>query len=106
MHSAVSFSSRLSLAAWLDGYFVSRIRDCPLGNGFGSSGWYAHSLLDSFHCLDFAQGQEDYSATETLWVLSVRNLFGVGFLGVDLILPCLTDALTNTQVLSHKRRQL
>ena len=106
MHGAVYFSSRLSLATWPDDCFVFGIRDCPLGNGFGSSGWYAHSLLDSFHCPDFAQGQEDYSAVEALWVLSVRDLFGVDFLSVDLILPCLTVALTNTQVLSHRRHQL
>ena len=106
MHSAVSFSSHLSLAAWLGCCFVSGTRDCPLGSGFGSSGWYAHSFLNSFHCPDFAQGQEDYSAVEALWVLSVGDLFGVDFLSVDLILPYLTIALTNTQVLSHRRHQL
>ena len=62
--------------------------------------------LNSFHCPDFAQGQEDYSTSEALWVLSVRDLFGLSFLSVDLILPYLTIALTNTQVLSHRRHQL
>ena len=32
-------------------------------------------------------------------VLSVRDLPGTGFPGVDLILPCLTVALTGIQVL-------
>ena len=101
MHGTVSFSSHLSLVAWLDCCFVSRIRDCPLGNGFGSSGWYAHSLLDSFHSLDFVyvQGQENYPVVGILRVLSVGDLLGVGFLGVDLILLCLTVALINIQVL-------
>ena len=62
--------------------------------------------LNSFHYPNFAQSQEDYSAAEALWVLSVGDLFGMGFLGVDLILPCLIVALINTQVLSHRRRQL
>ena len=62
--------------------------------------------LNSFHCPDFAQGQEDYSTAEALWVLSVGDLFGLSFLGVDLTLPSLTVALTNTRVLSHKWHQL
>ena len=99
VHGVVSFSSCLSLVAWPDCCFVFGTRDCPLGNGFGSSGWYAHSPLDSFHCPNFAQGQEDYFATEALWVLSDRDLFSMGFLGVDLTLPCLTVTLTNTRVL-------
>ena len=106
MHGVVSFSSHLSLAAWLDGYFVSGIRDYPLGNGFGSSGWYAYSPLNSFHYPNFAQSQEDYSAAEALWVLFAGGLFDVGFLSVELTLPCLSVALTNARVLPYKRRQL
>ena len=45
------------------------------------------------------QGQENYPVARILRVLSVGDLLGVGFLGVDLILPCLTVALTSTQVL-------
>ena len=48
---------------------------------------------------DLAQGQEDYFAAEAQWVLSVEDRLGVDFLGVDLILPCLTIVLTNTRVL-------
>ena len=106
MHGAVSFSSHLSPAAWLGCCFISGIRDCPPGNGFCSSGWYAHSPLDSFHFPDFVQGQENYSVAGILRVLFVGDLLGMGFLGVDQILPCLTVVLTNTQVLSHRRRQL
>ena len=101
MHGAVSFSGHLSSVAWLGCCFVSGICDCPLGSGFYSSGWYSHSPLDSFHSPDFVhvQGQKNYPVARTLRVLSVGDLLGVGFLGVDLILPCLTVALTNTQVL-------
>ena len=101
MHVAVSFSSHLSPATWLGGCFVSGIRDCPLGSGFCSSGWYAHSPLDSFHSPDFVhvQGQENYPIAGILQVLSFGDLLGMGFLGVVLILPCLTVALINTQVL-------
>ena len=67
---------------------------------------YAHSHLNSFHCPDFAQSQEDYSAAEALWVLFAGVLFDVGFLSVELTLPCLSVALTNTRVLPYKRRQL
>ena len=64
------------------------------------SGWYAHSLLNSFNSLDFVhvQGQENYPVVGILRVLFVGYLLGMGFLGVDLILPCLIVALTNTQV--------
>lgn len=96
MHGAVSFSSNLSPAAWLVCCFIFGVRDCQPGSGFCSSGWYAHSPLDSFHSPNFVQGQENYSVAKTLRVLSVGDLLGVGFLGVDLILPCLTIALTNT----------
>ena len=101
MHGAISFSSRLSPAAGLDGCFVFGIRDCPLGRCFCSSGWHAHSPIDFFHSLDFVQvqGQENYLVAGAVWVLSVGDLLGVGFPGVDLILPCLTIALTNIQVL-------
>ena len=101
MHGAVSFSSRLSPTTWLGFCFVSGIHDYPLGSSFCSSGWYAHSPLDSFHSPDFVhvQGQENYSIAGILWVLSAGDLLGMGFLRVDLILPCLTVALTNTQVL-------
>ena len=101
MHDAVSFSSHLSPAVWFGCCFVSRIRDCPPGSGFCLFGWYSHSSLDSFHSLDFVyvQGQKNYPIAGTLRVLSVGDLLGVGFLGVDLILPCLTIALTNKQVL-------
>ena len=101
MHGAISFSSHLSPTAWLSCCFVSGICDCPLGSGFCSSGWYTHSPLGSFRSLNFVhvQGQENYPVTGILWVLSVGDLLGVGFLGVDMILPCLTVALTNTQVL-------
>ena len=60
-----------------------------------------HSPLDSFRFPNFVQvqGQENYPVVETLWVLSVGDLPGVGFPGVDLILPCLTIALTSIQVL-------
>ena len=101
MDDAVSFSSHLSPAAWLGGCFVFGIRNYPLGWGFCSSGWHAHSPLDFFHSPNFVQvqGQENYPVVGTLWVLSIGDLVGVGFPGVDLILPCLTVALTNTQVL-------
>ena len=101
MRGAVSFSSLLSPIAWLGCGFVYGICDCPLGKSFCSFGWYAHSPPDSFHSPDFVhvQGQENYSVARILRVLSVEDLLGVGFLGVDLILPCLTVALTNTQVL-------
>ena len=101
MHGIISFSSHLSSAAWLGCCFFSGIRDCLLGSGFCSSGWYAHSSLNSFHSPDFGhvQGQENYPIVGILRVLSAGDLLGVGFLGVDLILPCLTVALTNTQVL-------
>ena len=101
MHGAVSFSSHLSPTAWLGCCFVYGIRDCPLRSGFCSSGWYAHCPLDSFHSPDFVhvQGRENYPVTRILQVLSIGDLLGVGFLGVDLILPGLTVALTNTQVL-------
>ena len=101
MRGAVSFSSHLSPAAWLGCCFVSRICECSLGSGFCSSGWYAHSPLDSFRSPDFVhvQGQENYPIVGILQVLSFGDLLGMGFLGVVLILPCLTVALTNTQVL-------
>ena len=100
MHGTVSFSNHLSPVAWLDCCFVSRIHDCPLRNGFCLLGWYSHSPLDSFHSPDFVhvRGQENYPVAGILRVLSVGDLLGVGFPGVDLILPCLTGALTNTQV--------
>ena len=64
------------------------------------SGQYA-CLLDSSHSPDFVhgQGQENFPVIEIPRVLSVEGLLDVGFLGVDLILPCLTVVLTNTQVL-------
>ena len=101
MHGAVSFSSHLSSAAWLGCCFFSGIRDYLLGSGFCSSGWYAHSPLNSFHSLNFVhvQGQENYPVVGILRVLSAGDLLGMSFLGMDLILPCLTVALTNTQVL-------
>ena len=100
MHGAISFSSHLSPVTWFGCYFVFEIRDCLLGSGFCSFGWYSHSLLDSFHSPDFVHvlGQENYPVARILWVLSVGDLLGVGFLGMDLILPCLTVALINTQV--------
>ena len=99
MHDAISFSGRLSLATWPDGCFAFGICDYLLGSGFGSSEQYVHFPFGSFHCPDLAQGQEDYSAAEAQWVLSAEDRLGVDFLGVDLILPCLTIVLTNTQVL-------
>ena len=101
MHGAVSFSSHLSPAAWFGCCFVSGIRDYPLGSGFYSSGWYLHSPLNSFHSSNFVhvQGQENYLVIGIIWVLFVGDLLSVGFPGVDLILPCLIVALTNTQVL-------
>ena len=101
MRGTVSFSSHLSLTAWLGYCFIFGIRNCPLGSGFCLSGWYAHSPLNSFNSLDFVhvQGQENYPVVGILRVLFVGYLLGMGFLGVDLILPCLIVALTNTQVL-------
>ena len=101
MHSTVSFSSNLSPVAWLGYCFVSGICDWPLGSGCCSSGRYAHSSLDSSHSPDFVhvQGQKNVPVIEIPWVPSAKGLLDVGFLGVDLILPCLTVALTNTQVL-------
>ena len=90
---AVSFSSHLSLAVWLSYCFTSGIRDCSHGSGFCSPSWYSHSPLDSFRSPNF------FHVQGLLWILSVGDLLGVGFLGVDLILPCLTVALTSTQVL-------
>ena len=89
----VSFSSHLSPATWLGCCFISGIRDYPLKSGFCSRGWYSHSPLDSFRSPNF------FHVQGLLRILSVRDLLGVGFLGVDLILPCLTVALTSTQVL-------
>ena len=65
------------------------------------SGWYSHSSPNSFHSPGFVhvQGQENYPIVGILWVLSIGDLLGVGFPNVDLILPCLATALTNTQVL-------
>ena len=101
MHGAVSFSSNLSPVAWLSCCFVSGICNCPLGSGFCLSGQYACCPLDSSHSPDFVhgQGQENFPVVEIPRVLSVEGLLDVGFLGVDLILPCLTVVLTNTQVL-------
>ena len=101
VHGAISFSSHLSPATWFGCYFVSGICDCPLGSFFCSSGWYLHSSPNSFHSPGFVhvQGQENYPIVRILWVLSVGDLLGVGFSNVDLILPCLAIALTNTQVL-------
>ena len=100
MRGTVSFSSHLSPAAWLGCCFVSGIHDCPFRSGFCSSGWYAYSPVNSFHSPDFVHVfvQENYPVARILWVLSVGDLLGVGFLGMDLILPCLTVALINTQV--------
>ena len=100
MHSAISFLSHLPPAAWFGCCFVSRIRDCPLRSCFCSFGWYSHSPLDSFHSPDFVhvQGQENYPVAGILRVLSVGDPLGVGFPSVDLILPRLVAALTNTQV--------
>ena len=97
----VSFSSHLSLVAWLSCCFAFGIHDCPLGSGFCSPGWYSHSPLDSFRSPDFVhvQGQENYPVARILRVLSVGDLLGMGFPSVDLILSCLTVMLTSTQVL-------
>ena len=101
MHSAVSFSSHLSLAAWFGCCFVFGIHDFPLQSGFYSSGWYSHSPLNSIHSPDFVyvQGQENYPVAGILQILSIGGPLGAGFPGVDLILPCLAAAFTNTQVL-------
>ena len=101
MHDTISFSSHLSPAAWFGCCFVSGIRDYPLGSGFCSSGWYSHSPLKSFHSSNFVhvQGQENYLIVGILRVLSVGDPLGMGFPSVDLILPSLAVALTNTQVL-------
>ena len=101
VHDTISFSSHLSPVAWFGCCFVFGICDCPLGSGFCSSGWYSHSPPDSFNSPGFVhvQGQENYSVAGILQVLSVGDLLGVGFPDVDLILPCLAAALTNTQVL-------
>ena len=101
VHGAISFSSHLSPAAWFGCCFVSGICDCPLGSFFCLSGWYSHSSPNSFHSPSFVhvQGQENYPIVGILWVLSIGDLLGVGFPDVDLILPCLAIALTNTQVL-------
>ena len=64
--------------------------------------WVVCTLPSRFlHSPDFVhvQGQENYLVAGILQVLSVGDLLDVGFLGVDLILPCLIVALTNTQVL-------
>ena len=100
-HDAISFSSHLSPTAWSDCYFVSGICDCPLGSGFCSSGLYSHSPFDSSRSPDFihVQDQENYPVAGILRVPSVGDLLGMGFPGVDRILPCPTVALTNTQVL-------
>ena len=98
VRSAISFLGHLSSIAWFGCCFVSRIYDCPLGSGFCSSGWYSHSPPDSFHSLSFVhvQGQENYPVVRTLRLLFVGDPFGVGYPSVDLILPCLAVAPTNT----------
>ena len=101
MHGAISFSSYLSPTAWFGCCFVSEICNCPLRNGFYSSGWYSHSPLDSFHSPGFVhvQGQENYLFAGILRVMFVEDPLGVGFPDVDLILPYLAATLANTQVL-------
>ena len=64
VHDATSFLGRLSLAAWPDNCFASGICDYLLESGFGSSKYYVRFPLGFFHCLDLAQGQEDYFAAE------------------------------------------
>ena len=62
--------------------------------------WVVFTLSppDSFHSPSFVyvQGQENYPVAGTLRVLSVGDPFGVGYPGVDLILPCLAVAPINT----------
>ena len=96
MHGSVSFSSNPSPVAWLGCCSVSGICGCPLGSGFCSSGQYAHSPLNSSYSPKFVhvRGQDNFPIVEIPRVLSVEGLLDVGFLGMDLILPCLTVALT------------
>ena len=62
------------------------------------SRWYSHFPFDSFHSPNFVhvQGQENYLVAGTLRLLSVGDPLGVGYPDVDLILPYLVVAPTNT----------
>ena len=57
VRGVISFLGHLSPAAWFGCCFVSGICNCPLGNGFCSSGWYSHSPPGSFHSLGFVHVQ-------------------------------------------------
>ena len=99
MYDVTFFSGLLSLVAWPDDCFAFGIHDYPFGYGFDWSGQYVRFPHDSFHCLDLFPGWKDYFAVETQLVPSIEGQLGGDSPGVDLILPCLTVVLTNTQVL-------
>ena len=58
-----------------------------------------YKIVLTIEIIVHVQGQENYPVAGILRVLFVGDLLGVGFPGVDLILPCLTVTLTSTQVL-------
>ena len=90
MHGAASFSSGLSLAAWLCCCFAFEIRDFLRGSGFCLYGWCARFPLNIFPNLLHIQDCESHLVVKILQTLPCMDLPGV-----DLILSYLT-------VLMHK----
>ena len=90
MHGAASFSSGLSLAAWLCCYFAFKIRDFLCESGFCLYGWCACFPLNIFPDLFHVKDCESH-----LIVKISQTLPSVDLSGVDLILSYLT-------VLMHK----
>ena len=94
VHGVTSFLSHLPLAAWLCCYFAFEIRDFPLESGFCLYGRCVHCPLNIFPDLFPIQDWESHLVVE-----NPQTLSGADLSGVDLILSCLTDTLTNAQIL-------